>query len=202
MSSISNATGALDFRTGIERVSYAATGQSDPTLPLNRPALSEQAVPSKLAGLFQDQAVDLFLADSLRPKEMTSALLGSASYGEHLLKMRGRLRDLRAALPTELVELITPAVLKEAASKLAKCVAPGISLWISELLAPLCQGSCAPFLLHVVRCLATAAVEGDARYFVYCTRLVPLMEEVEVPPDELSQAPQIVQKLRPIVIGA
>ena len=99
MATISNAPGALDFRTGIERVSYAATGQSDPTLPLNRPALSEQAVPSKLAGLFQDQAVDLFLADSLRPKEMTSSLLGSASSGEHLLKMRGRLRDLRAAYP-------------------------------------------------------------------------------------------------------
>ena len=99
MATVTNSTGALDFRTGIEKVSYAASGQSAPTLPLNRPSMSEQAVPSKLAGLFQDQAVDLFLADSLRPKEMTSALLGSASYGEHLLKMRGRLRDLRAAYP-------------------------------------------------------------------------------------------------------
>jgi len=99
MATVSNATGALDFRTGIERVSYAATGQSDPTLPLNRPALSEQAVPSKLAGLFHEKAVDLFLTDSLRPKEMTSALLGAASYGEHLAKMRGRLRELRAGYP-------------------------------------------------------------------------------------------------------
>jgi hypothetical protein len=99
MATVSNASGALDFRTGIERVSYAATGQSDPTLPLNRPALSEQAVPSKLAGLFQDKAVDLFLTDSLRPKEMTAALLGAASYGEHLGQLRDRLRDLRAGYP-------------------------------------------------------------------------------------------------------
>lgn len=99
MATISNASGALDFRTGIERVSYAATGQSDPTLPLNRPALSEQAVPSKLAGLFQDKAVNLFLTDSLRPREMTAALLGSASYGEHLANVRRRLRDLRAGYP-------------------------------------------------------------------------------------------------------
>ncbi len=99
MATVSNASGALDFRTGIERVSYAASGQSDPTLPLNRPALSEQAVPSKLAGLFQDKAVDLYLTDSLRPAEMTGSLLGSASYGEHLTNLRGRLRDLRAGYP-------------------------------------------------------------------------------------------------------
>lgn len=99
MATVSNASGALDFRTGIERVSYAASGQGDPTLPINRPALSEQAVPSKLAGLFQDKAVDLFLTDSLRPSEMTAALLGSASYGEHLGRLRNRLRDLRAGYP-------------------------------------------------------------------------------------------------------
>ncbi len=99
MSSISSSSGALDFRTGIERVSYAATGQSAPTLPLNRPALSEQAVPSKLAGLFQEQAVDLFLTDSLRPDEMTGSLIGASSYGEHLANLRGRLRDLRAGYP-------------------------------------------------------------------------------------------------------
>jgi hypothetical protein len=99
MATVSNASGALDFRTGIERVSYAASGQSDPTLPLNRPALSEQAVPSKLAGLFQDKAVDLFLTDSLRPAEMTGSMIGSASYGDHLTNLRGRLRDLRAGYP-------------------------------------------------------------------------------------------------------
>lgn len=99
MATVSNASGALDFRTGIERVSYAASGQRDPSLPINRPALSEQAVPSKLAGLFQDKAVDLFLADSLRPRELTAALLGSASYGEHLGRLRDRLRDLRAGYP-------------------------------------------------------------------------------------------------------
>jgi hypothetical protein len=99
MATVSNASGALDFRTGIERVSYAASGQSDPTLPLNRPALSEQAVPSKLAGLFQDKAVDLFLTDSLRPAEMTGSMIGSASYGDHLTNLRGRLRDLRSGYP-------------------------------------------------------------------------------------------------------
>lgn len=99
MATVSNSPGALDFRTGIEKVSYAASGQSAPTLPLNRPALSEQAVPSKLAGLFQDKAVDLFLADSLRPGEMTGVLLGSASYGEHLANLRRRLGDLRAGYP-------------------------------------------------------------------------------------------------------
>jgi hypothetical protein len=99
MATVSNASGALDFRTGIERVSYAASGQSDPTLPLNRPALSEQAVPSKLAGLFQDKAVDLFLTDSLRPAEMTGSMIGSESYGDHLTNLRGRLRDLRAGYP-------------------------------------------------------------------------------------------------------
>jgi hypothetical protein len=99
MATVSNASGALDFRTGIERVSYAATGQSDPTLPVNRPALSEQVVPSKIAGLFQDKAVDLFLTDSLRPAETTGSLLGSASYSEHLGNLRSRLRDLRAGYP-------------------------------------------------------------------------------------------------------
>jgi|694.fasta_scaffold56106_5 hypothetical protein len=99
MASVSTATGALDFRSGIEKVSYAASGQSAPTLPLNRPALSEQAVPSKLAGLFQEQDVDLFLTDSLRPRELTGALIGSASYGQHLSNLRQRLRDLRAGYP-------------------------------------------------------------------------------------------------------
>jgi hypothetical protein len=95
MATVTNPTGALDFRTGIEKVSYAASGQSAPTLPLNRPSMSEQAVPSKLASLFQDQAVDLFLTDSLKPREMTASLIGATSYSQHLANLSGRLRDLR-----------------------------------------------------------------------------------------------------------
>jgi hypothetical protein len=99
MASVSN-PGALDFRTGIERVSYAATGQSSPTLPLNRPALSEQAVPSKLARLFEDRAVDGFLTESLRPGEATGAIVSeAASYSAHLRRLRERLRNLRSGYP-------------------------------------------------------------------------------------------------------
>ena len=99
MASVTNSTGALDFRTGIEKVSYAASGQSSPTLPLNRPSMSEQAVPSKLAGLFQDQAVDLFLADSLKPREMTTNLIGAGTYSQHLENLGTRLRELRRGYP-------------------------------------------------------------------------------------------------------
>lgn len=99
MASVTNSTGALDFRTGIEKVSYAASGQSSPTLPLNRPSMSEQAVPSKLAGLFQDQAVDLFLTDSLKPREMTMNLIGAGTYSQHLANLGTRLRELRPGYP-------------------------------------------------------------------------------------------------------
>jgi hypothetical protein len=98
MTSVSN-TGALDFRTGVERVSYAASGQSAPSLPLNRPALSEQAVQSKLASLFSDRAVESFLTDSLRPGESTGNLVSGGSYSGHLRHLRERLRDLRAGYP-------------------------------------------------------------------------------------------------------
>ncbi len=98
MASVSN-PGALDFRTGIERVSYAASGQSSPTLPLNRPALSEQAVPSKLSRLFEDRAVDAFLTESLRPGESTGSIVMEASYSSHLRKLRERLRNLRSGYP-------------------------------------------------------------------------------------------------------
>ena len=80
------------------------------------------------------------------------------------------------------MELLTPVVLREAAAKMAKCVAPGASLWIFELVAPFCQGACARYMLHVTRCFASGAVEGEARFFAYGSRLVPLLEEVEVPP--------------------
>ena len=99
MANVSNSSGVLDFRTGIEKVSYAATGQSAPSLPVNRPSMSEQAVPSKLAGLFQDQAVDLFLTDSLKPREMTGSLLGAVTYSQHLSNLSGRLQNLRAGYP-------------------------------------------------------------------------------------------------------
>lgn len=40
--------------------------------------------------------MDLFLTDSLKPREMTASLLGAASYSQHLDNLRKRLRDLRA----------------------------------------------------------------------------------------------------------
>ena len=84
---------------------------------------------------------------------------------------------------------------------MAKCVAPGSSLWISELVAPLCQSACAPFMLHVTRCFASGAVEGEARYFAYCNRLVPLLEEVAVPLDVATESIAVVHNLRPIAVG-
>lgn len=99
MPAISTPSSPMDFRTGVERVSYAASGQTDPTLPSNRPSLSEQAVPSRLAGLFADRSIENYLTDALRPRESTSGLLGTSSYGGHLANLQGKLNDLRAAYP-------------------------------------------------------------------------------------------------------
>ena len=96
---VTSTPGGLDFRTGIENVSYAASGKSAPSLPLNRPSLSEQAVPSKLSGLFLEKGVETHLLDSLKPKEMTTALLSGTTYTQHLSNLRGCLEDLKKGYP-------------------------------------------------------------------------------------------------------
>jgi len=89
----------MDFKRGIESISYAGEPSREVGTNPQRPILSEKPVPSRLAALFNGRSVDDFLMQSLDPKGRTGTLLGNDSIGGHLKNVASRLRDLREAYP-------------------------------------------------------------------------------------------------------